>query len=180
MSTYQALRDPVLRCARLAIICVCVVAPAVAQTTTAATRKLNLKSALISVPAGHHLLLTTSEIGAAGATSRVTIELRDQTNRVVATTRGTLTIASPVQIELAVPKDRPRTLVRAIVTVTGPDGQGSMPMAVIEDFDPEASTIEHRMACGRPTPAAEGPPSRPDGAQMICEGWLVDDLVTGM
>jgi hypothetical protein len=165
------------RNARVACVIACLLATSagagsVAQEITAdiVMQEIKMDTGLHTIQPGHVFNVMFTETGAPRATSRVKIVVRDQADRVVARHEGTLQRANHVFLELPIAKGTGRALLRVTAVITGAAGQGSAPIGVVEDLNPDALTTEPIVYCA--------PPAGRTGAQTLCPGWQVTDVTT--
>jgi hypothetical protein len=133
-----------------------------AQLTTPATGTWEIRSGIHLVAAGHTPSITASEVGRPTALSKVRIELRDATGRLVAAANGDLGPGRPVHLRPQIPADAGLQELSAIVRVTSLVDGGNKVMTVWEDIGPD-SFISRNIVCG---PGALG-----GGGQQMCQGW---------
>jgi hypothetical protein len=162
-----------LRRWRVVCLTIGVLLPSVGGAQSPVTTTV-MKSALHSFFDGHVAYLTVSEIGAARASSLVTIQFLDDADRLVARATGDLSRGQPVRLEMPVRAAHARlSQIRAVVTLVAATDAGSVPMAVLEDVDAASLTVG-RVVGGTPQPAAFDP----RGVAQDCPppGWHVTVL----
>ena len=159
-------------CALLATCLVVVGAgPLAAQTPT---RQITFQTALETFFVGHTALVTVAEIGAAGASSNLRIDLFDDHDVRVGTAVGVLGRAAPVRLELVVPASSTssqRRQLRASVTLTQPDGNGSIPTFTFEELDINDLRAIPKISCGKPQHSQD--------PVFDCPGAVITDLILG-
>lgn len=125
---------------------------------------LVLKSGFVSLFQDHVLLLTLNDVGVADATSDVTIEFRDASDKRRAFTSGVLSRSQTLQ--LRVRAESRREQFRAIVTISSiTNAEGSERIVGLEDLDANSLRIETKPPCA--------PPSVGIGGEGNCGGWRV-------
>jgi hypothetical protein len=114
-------------------------------------------------------MVTVAETGSVDASARVTIELRDGRDTVIASISGVVRRGVPLQLRGPSNLTGDLVSVRTIVrVVTGLDG-GSAPVAVFEDIGPD-SLVARIVVCG--------PPARTGGGQTYCPDWYLTSVTS--
>ncbi len=109
--------------------------------------------------------LTVAEVGALRASSMVSIEFRDDADRVVASTDGVLRRGEPVRLRLPAPSGAPLRQYRATVRISSLVGEGSVPVATFEQVGPGLFLSSVGPSCG--------PGAYAGGGQTNCQGWVL-------
>jgi hypothetical protein len=150
----------------LACALITVLAPSIgdAQTLTGSTRTTVMRSGLHSFSPEHVPFVTVSETGAIGSSALVTIEVRNESDTIVAVTTGELRRGSPVRLMTPATVGSRLVQLRTIVTVVTLVDGGSSPVAVFEDVGPD-SLVARIIVCG--------PVARAGGGQQYCPGWSI-------
>ena len=153
----------------LIVLTVCCVLSARVRAEETATRTWVAMSGLNSFFQGHLVRLTLFEAGAATATSRAIIELRDRANRIVARKEGSLTSRSPLQVDLKLGATAGLLQLRAIITIVSDTGDVTAPLVTFEDIHPDLGlVIKVDPPCGPGHGPVDPQASCPPGG-----GWLV-------
>jgi hypothetical protein len=126
-----------------------------------------LNSGLHTFPQRHTARVTVADTGVSRTTSRVTIELRNARDQVLASTVGILRPGEPVQLEL--PISDVLTQLRATVSIVS-FSAGARPATTFEDVDVDSLTVIPKVFCS-------GPGSGRDSPQAYCPGWDVTSVV---
>lgn len=132
-----------------------------AQTTTG-TFTAVVRSGLHSFTERHTAFITIAEVGATKAVSNVSVELRDDADRLVAAVNGVLRRAEPVRLRAPVLTGQGFVQLRAIIRIDTFVGSGSVPIATVEDIGPD-SFVARIGVCG--------PLGQAGGGQEMCPGW---------
>jgi len=139
----------------------CLFAPSLSGAQTIGTA---LKTGVLTFGDGSVVRVTVSEIGARTAASSVEIVLHDAADQVVSSTKGVLRRGAPVRLELPLAKGVGFVQLRASIFIFGLTDQGSSPVAVLEDLDPNSLTVVPKVVCAAERPTGSG------GAQTLCAG----------
>jgi hypothetical protein len=136
-------------------------------TLTLTTLTTTMRSGLHSFAPDHGGMVTVAETGAIGSSSRVTIEMRDDRDTVIAAVTADLRRGVPVR--LRAPRNFTADLaqVRTQVRIVTAIGGGSAPVAVFEDIGPD-SIVARIIVCG--------PPARTGGGQEYCPDWVLTSV----
>lgn len=141
----------------LGLVTVILSAGGAAQTP----RGILLESGLHTFPKRHTARVTVAEVGDSRASSRVTIELRDVREQVLARTAGVLRAGQPILLDL--PLSDVLTQLRATVSIVSFSAT-SRSSTTFEDVDVDSLTVIPKVYCS-------GPASGRDSPQAYCPGW---------
>lgn len=157
---------------RTACVALCLAALSVGTIAQEVPRTTVLTTGLHSFYRGHVARTTVAEIGARTATSRVRIDYRDDSDRLIARKEGVLSRTVPVRLDLELAGDVDLVQVRVVITIIGNRGDLRIPVATLEDLDPLSLSVEPRVFCS---------PVGHDSAQTVsnCPGWAVTNFTPG-
>lgn len=137
----------------------------IAAQSPADTRLLG--SGLHTFTQKHTARVTVADIGTSPVTSRVTIELRDARNQVLASIAGALRPGQPVQLDF--PISDVLIQLRATVSIVS-FSAAIRPTTTFEDIDVDSLRVIPKVYCS-------GPASGRDSPQAFCPGWDVTSFV---
>lgn len=126
------------------------------------------ETGLHTFPRRHTARVVVVEIGTPTDAARVSIELRDAKDSVVARTEGKLRRGEPVQLDM--PLTYAATQLRATVSIVS-SSTDSRPATTVEDIDVDALSVIPKVYC------AAGPASGRDSPQTFCPGWEATSFV---